>query len=195
MPCVSSRLILSWTILSFFACSKQHIIGTRRWYRSIDLLSAWVICSSYHDPESCWIDVSDLIRFVNKGFALILAQTKCLHSLMDSSIQSHCVWESHVPVRSSSLNFHRVVPNQVLKTMGIMCRVHKTFEAFDDSDWDLAQFVEPRVFPRCDQFLVPWPRNIKPKLAWPDIRRPWSSSAVWVPSPSGFLGLPQIMPS
>jgi hypothetical protein len=48
-----------------------------------------------------------------------------------------------------------VVPNLVLKTGGIMCRVHRTFEGFDDSDRDLAQFVEPRVFARCDQFIVP----------------------------------------
>jgi hypothetical protein len=27
--------------------------------------------------------------FIDKGFALILAQTRCLHSLMDSGIRSH----------------------------------------------------------------------------------------------------------
>jgi hypothetical protein len=30
----------------------------------------------------------------------------------------------------------------VLKTVGIVCRVHRAFEAFDDSDWNLARFVE-----------------------------------------------------
>jgi hypothetical protein len=58
-----------------------------------------------------------------------------------------------------------VVPNLVLNTVGIVCRVHRTFEAFDDLDRDLAQFVEPIVFPRCDQFLVPWPHGVDPKLA------------------------------
>jgi hypothetical protein len=57
-----------------------------------------------------------------------------------------------------------VVPNLVLKTVGIVCHVRRPFEAFDDSDRDLAQFVEQRVFPRCDQFLVPWPRGVEPKL-------------------------------
>jgi hypothetical protein len=57
-----------------------------------------------------------------------------------------------------------VVPNLVLKTVGTVCRVHRTFEAFDDSDRDLAQFVEPRVFPMCDQFLVPWSCGVEPKL-------------------------------
>jgi hypothetical protein len=30
--------------------------------------------------------------------------------------------------------FHQVVPSLVLKTIGIVCRVHIAFEAFDDSD-------------------------------------------------------------
>jgi hypothetical protein len=37
-----------------------------------------------------------------------------------------------------------------------MRRVHRAFKAFDDLDRDLAQFVELRIFPSCDQFLVPW---------------------------------------
>jgi hypothetical protein len=84
---------------------------------------------------------------------------------MDLSIQSHHVRESHVPVRSGSLDFHRVVPSLVLKMVDIACRVHITFEAFDDSDRDLAQLVKPRVFPRCDQFLVSWLHGVEPKLA------------------------------
>jgi hypothetical protein len=187
MPCASSRLVLPWTILSFLVCSNQYNIGTRRWYRSADLLSVWVIYTSYHDSESCQINISDLIRFVDKGFAL--------HSLMDSSNRSHHVQESHVLVWSSSLDFHRVVPNLVLKTVSIVCWVHRAFEVFDDSDRDLAQFVEPRVFPRCDQFLVSWPCGVEPKLTCPNIQIPWSPVVVWVLSPSGYLGLPQTAPS
>jgi hypothetical protein len=47
-----------------------------------------------------------------------------------------------------------VVPILVLNTMGIMCRVHRAFETFDDLDQDLAKFIKLRIFPRCDQFLV-----------------------------------------
>jgi hypothetical protein len=83
---------------------------------------------------------------------------------MDLSIQSHHVRESHVPVHSDSLDFHRVVPNLVLKIVGIMCRIRRIFEAFDDSDRDLAQFVKPRVFPRYDQFLMLWPHGVEPML-------------------------------
>jgi hypothetical protein len=39
-----------------------------------------------------------------------------------------------------------MVPS-VLKTVGIMHRVHRAFEAFNDPDQDLAQFVELRIFP------------------------------------------------
>jgi hypothetical protein len=57
-----------------------------------------------------------------------------------------------------------VVPNAVLKIVDIVCQVRRTFEAFDNSDRDLAQFVEPRVFPRCDQFLVSWSHDVEHKL-------------------------------
>jgi hypothetical protein len=40
-----------------------------------------------------------------------------------------------------------VVPNLVLKTMGIMCQVRRTFKVSDDSYQDLAQFVGLRVSP------------------------------------------------
>jgi hypothetical protein len=53
----------------------------------------------------------------------------------------------------------------VLKTVGVMRRVRRAFKAFDDLDQDLAQFIELRIFPRCDQFLVSWPRGIEPGLA------------------------------
>jgi hypothetical protein len=58
--------------------------------------------------------------------------------------------------------FHRVVPGLVLRTISVMRQVHKTFEAFDDPDQDLAQFVELRIFSRCDQLLVPWLCGIEP---------------------------------
>jgi hypothetical protein len=58
--------------------------------------------------------------------------------------------------------FHRVVSSLVLKTLGIMHRVSRALEAFDDPDRDVAQFIESRVFHRCDQFLVPWPRGVEP---------------------------------
>jgi hypothetical protein len=83
---------------------------------------------------------------------------------MDLGIRSYRVRESHTPARSGSLDFHQVVPNLVLKAMGIKCRAHRAFKVFDVLDRDLAQFIKPRVFHRCDQFLVPWPHGIEPKL-------------------------------
>jgi hypothetical protein len=35
-----------------------------------DLFPARVVYLSYHDSESCKINVLDLIRFIDKGFAL-----------------------------------------------------------------------------------------------------------------------------
>jgi hypothetical protein len=61
--------------------------------------------------------------------------------------------------------FHQIVPNLVLRIVSITCQVHRAFKAFDESGRDLAQFIELRLFPRCDQFLVPWPRDIEPWLA------------------------------
>jgi hypothetical protein len=57
--------------------------------------------------------------------------------------------------------FHRVVLILVLKIVGIIRRVHKAFEVFDDPDQDLAQFIESRVFHRCDQFLVLWSCDVE----------------------------------
>jgi hypothetical protein len=53
----------------------------------------------------------------------------------------------------------------VLRTIGVVCLVHRAFKAFDDSNWVLARFVELRIFPMCDQFLVLWPHGIEPWLA------------------------------
>jgi hypothetical protein len=58
---------------------------------------------------------------------------------------------------------HHVVISLMLMTVGVMRRVHRAFEAFDDLDQDLTWFVEQRIFPRCDQFLVPRSRS---REAW-----------------------------
>jgi hypothetical protein len=58
--------------------------------------------------------------------------------------------------------FHQVVPNQVLKTMDVMRHVCRSFEAFDDPDWNLAQFIKSRFFHKCNQFLVQWLDDIEP---------------------------------
>jgi hypothetical protein len=51
----------------------------------------------------------------------------------------------------------------VLRTVSVVRQVHRAFETFDDSDQDLARFVELRIFPMCDQFLVSWSHDIE---AW-----------------------------
>jgi hypothetical protein len=51
--------------------------------------------------------------------------------------------------------FHRIIPSLFLKTIGVMRRVYRAFEAFDDPDRDFVRFVELMIFFRCDQFLVP----------------------------------------
>jgi hypothetical protein len=58
--------------------------------------------------------------------------------------------------------FHRVVPSLVLKTVGVMRRVRRAFEAFDDPDRGLAQFIESMIFHKCDQFLVSWLCDVEP---------------------------------
>jgi hypothetical protein len=67
----------------------------------------------------------------------------------------------HQPARAVWI-FHQVVPSLLLKTVGVVCQVRRAFEAFIDSDWDLVQFIETRVFHRYDQFLLPWLRVIEP---------------------------------
>jgi hypothetical protein len=69
---------------------------------------------------------------------------------MDLVIRSHRVQESHKPAHLGSLDFHQVVPNIVLKAVGIMCRARRAFEVFDDLDRDLAHFIESRIFHRYD---------------------------------------------
>jgi hypothetical protein len=50
----------------------------------------------------------------------------------------------------------------VLKTVGVLHQDRRAFEAFDDPDQDIAQFIESRVFHRCEHFLVPWSCDIEP---------------------------------
>jgi hypothetical protein len=57
---------------------------------------------------------------------------------------------SQTLVYSGSLDFHHVVPNLVPKVVGLMYEAHSAFKVFDNSDRDLTQFIEIRVFHRCD---------------------------------------------
>jgi hypothetical protein len=84
---------------------------------------------------------------------------------MGLGIRSHREQKLQTPIRLGSLDFHQVVFNLVPKVVGLMCRARSAFEVFDNSDQDLTQFIEIRVFHRCDQFLVPWPRGVEPELA------------------------------
>jgi hypothetical protein len=68
--------------------------------------------------------------------------------------------------------FHRVVPSLVLRTVGVMRRVHRAFEAFNNLDQDLTRFVEQRILPRCDQFLEPWLRDTWPDQTFEDLDPP-----------------------
>jgi hypothetical protein len=90
------------------------------------------------------------------GFALILcivSWTQAFEAIMNES----CIYQ---PTQVVWI-FHHVAPSLVLKTVGILCRVPRAFEAFVDSNQNLAQFVELRVLPRHDQFLVSWPCGIE----------------------------------
>jgi hypothetical protein len=53
----------------------------------------------------------------------------------------------------------------VHKDVGTACQAHSAFKVFDDSDRNLTQFIEVRVFHKCDQFLVPWPCGVELELA------------------------------
>jgi hypothetical protein len=83
---------------------------------------------------------------------------------MGLGIQSHREQKSQTPVYSGSPDFHQVVPNLVPKVVGLMCQARSAFEFFDNSDRDLTQFIEIKVFHRCDQFLVQWLRDVEPEL-------------------------------
>jgi hypothetical protein len=61
--------------------------------------------------------------------------------------------------------FHWVIPNLVVRIVGVMHLAHRAFDVFDHPDLDLTRFVEQRIFPKCDQVLVSWPRDVEPRLA------------------------------
>jgi hypothetical protein len=65
-----------------------------------------------------------------------------------------------------------LIPNIVLKTVGVMHLAHRVFKVFDLPDLDLTQFVEQRIFPECVQILVSWSRGIETRFASLDNRRP-----------------------
>jgi hypothetical protein len=57
-----------------------------------------------------------------KNLTLLSVSNKGLHSLLDLDIRSRRAYESQTPARLGCLDFHQVVPDLVLKVMGIMCR-------------------------------------------------------------------------
>jgi hypothetical protein len=139
-----TRLIMNY--LFKFLLLSNLVIRTGNWYCPADFLPARVLNSSYQGLESCWIDVLYLTWFIDKGFAVILAWTwtRTFKVIVYQSHTYQLVWAVWV--------FHWVIPSQVLNTVGIMHRVCRAFEAFDDPDQDLAQFIKLRGFPLCDQF-------------------------------------------
>jgi hypothetical protein len=46
-----------------------------------------------------------------------------------------------------------------------MSLAHRAFKVFDQSDLDLTQFVEQKIFTECDLVLVSWLRGVEPRLA------------------------------
>jgi hypothetical protein len=58
-----------------------------------------------------------------------------------------------------------VIPNLVLKIVGVMRLVHRAFKVFDHLDLDLTWFIEQMIFHECDQVLVSWSYGIEARLA------------------------------
>jgi hypothetical protein len=50
--------------------------------------------------------------------------------------------------------FHQTISNLVLMNVDVMHLAHTGFEVFDHLDLDLTQFVEQRIFFKCDQVLM-----------------------------------------
>jgi hypothetical protein len=141
-----------------------------------------------HAESTFYTIFSLLIRVLTSHYlglsACIVSWTQALEAIMNES-------RIYQPAQAVWI-FHQVVPSLILRTVSIVHRFHRAFEAFDDSDRNLAQFVELRIFTRCDQFLVPRSRDIEPRLAWLDIQRPWPARVARVPSPFGYSGFSQI---
>jgi hypothetical protein len=57
-----------------------------------------------------------------------------------------------------------MIPNLVLRTVGVMHLAHRAFEVFDHLDLDPTRSVEQRIFPECDQVLVSWSYGIETRL-------------------------------
>jgi hypothetical protein len=60
----------------------------------------------------------------------------------------------------------------VLRTVGVKHLAHRRFDTFDHPDLDLTQFVEQRIFSKCDKVLVSCLHGIEPRLTQPDIQSP-----------------------
>jgi hypothetical protein len=78
-----------------------------------------------------------------------------------------------------------VVPDLVLKIVGVMHLAHRALEEFNHSILDLILFVEQRVFPESHQVLVSWLCGIESKLVWPVNRSLDPIEVHWLPSPLG----------
>jgi hypothetical protein len=74
---------------------------------------------------------------------------------MDSDIRSHHACKSYAPVCSGSLDFSLDISQLSAQECRCHAPSHVAFEALDNPNQDLARFVELRIFPECDQVLVP----------------------------------------
>jgi hypothetical protein len=52
----------------------------------------------------------------------------------------------------------------VPRIVGVMHLAHRIFEVFEHLNLDLTWLVEERIFPKCDQVLVSWPRGVESRL-------------------------------
>jgi hypothetical protein len=70
-----------------------------------------------------------------------------------------------VPDRSGHSSFHdRVVPDLVLRIVGVMHLARRAFKAFTHLALDLTLFVRVEGFLESGQFLVSWPCGVEPEL-------------------------------
>jgi hypothetical protein len=61
--------------------------------------------------------------------------------------------------------FHRIVSSLVLKTVGVVRRVLRAFNTFDNPDRYIAQVIELRIFPKRDKVLLPWLHGVETWIA------------------------------